>query len=130
PVFQESLISWPAFPRQVLAMHPGNKPAAWAQAEGTVSARSQFQDEYLEWNVVRNAAGKITRVSFTCEGPEYWDFLAKADPNKLLALYKQLVNPAHAGEVKLSDLIVGNAYKRDNRFNREFGSVHLIQPNN
>jgi hypothetical protein len=129
-VNKEALISWPGFPRLVLTAHPGNKPAAWSQAEGTPDSRAQFQDEYLEWNVVRNAAGKITRVSFTCEGPEYWEFLAKTSPNKLLALYKQLVSPAHAAEVTLNDLIVGNVYKRDNRFNREFGAVHLIQPNN
>src|SRR5437016_4193764 len=45
PVNQEALISWPGFPRLVLSAHPGNKPAAWAQAEGAVGARAQFQDE-------------------------------------------------------------------------------------
>lgn len=128
--FGEALISWPGFPRLVLSAHPGNRPAAWAQAEATPAARSQYQDEYLEWNVVRNGAGKITRVSFTCEGPEYWDFLAATDTGKLLALYQSLVDPAHAGEVKLTDLIVGGQYQPRNRWNRDHGAVHLTHGNN
>ena len=32
----------------------------------------EVQDEYLEWSLIRNSAGKIVRVVFTCEGPEVW----------------------------------------------------------
>jgi len=33
--------------------------------------------KYLEWFVTRDATSqKITRIDYTCEGPEYWDFLA------------------------------------------------------
>ncbi|KAF3919552.1 hypothetical protein ABW20_dc0102306 [Dactylellina cionopaga] len=37
-----------------------------------------YQDEYLEWAVVRNEEGKITKITFTCEGPEVNWFDAKA----------------------------------------------------
>lgn len=57
-------------------------------------------DEYCEWAVTRNADGKITKVSFTCENPEYWYSLWQVSPEKVLALYQQLVNP----NVVLADL--------------------------
>lgn len=34
-------------------------------------------DEYCEWHVDRDGEGRITRICFTCEGPEYWEFLAE-----------------------------------------------------
>lgn len=34
------------------------------------------QDEYCEWFAHRDDEGRIDRVDFTCEGPEYWRFLA------------------------------------------------------
>lgn len=34
------------------------------------------QDEYCEWFAHRDDQGRIARVTFTCEGPEYWRFLA------------------------------------------------------
>src|SRR5262249_5199885 len=53
-----------------------------------------------------------------------------SDPAKLLAVYKDLVDPAHRDDVKLADLIVGNVYRPNNRWNTTDGVVHLIQPNN
>jgi hypothetical protein len=32
-------------------------------------------DEYCEWRTVRDEAGKITRIEFTAEPPEYWQAL-------------------------------------------------------
>jgi hypothetical protein len=34
------------------------------------------QDEYCEWFAHRDGDGHIVRLTFTCEGPEYWQFLA------------------------------------------------------
>ena len=73
------------------------------------------QDEYCEWFVTRAAGtNKITRVDFTCEGPEYWVAMAhgypdrvptsvktanaQGDKNKVLALYQQLVSPSVQNE--------------------------------
>ena len=70
------------------------------------------QDEYCEWFVTRTAAGKITKVTFTAEAPEYWEFIAsgtkpffdpgdprrdlvQGNPDQLLQLYRDLLgNPA------------------------------------
>ena len=45
-----------------------------------------LQDEYCEWSVTRNADGKITKVMFTTEGPEYWTYLAETQPETVLAV--------------------------------------------
>jgi hypothetical protein len=81
-------------------------------------------DEYCEWHVDREGRegregeGRITRICFTCEGPEYWEFLAEGtrpffapgDPRRDLVagdlglveeLYREHVNP----EVTAADLV-------------------------
>lgn len=62
-------------------------------------------DEYCEWAVTRNSAGKITKISFTCENPEYWYSLWQVSPDKVLALYQKLVSP----NVTLQDLMLPTA---------------------
>ncbi|RBL92904.1 hypothetical protein [Chitinophaga flava] len=62
-----------------------------------------WQDEYCEWAVTRNAEGKITRIDFTCENPEYWNTLWEVDPNKVLALYQSILNKP---QITLQDLSV------------------------
>lgn len=62
-------------------------------------------DEYCEWAVTRNADGKITKIAFTCENPEYWYSLWQVSPEKVLALYQQLVSP----NVTLDDLMLRSA---------------------
>ncbi len=116
-------------------------------------------DEYCEWRVEKNDAGKIVKVTFTSEPPEYWqalhgDELADVngvpkyptigDPKKVLDLYRELVSP----EVTLDDLrcpfdFVDETdpaapvvvYKKDcynpyNKWNSTHGIMHLGQPNN
>lgn len=77
---------------------------------GTGSPASYFpygprgwQDEYCEWAVTRNAAGKITRIDFTCENPEYWNSLWEIDPNKVLSLYQSILGKP---QITLQDLSV------------------------
>jgi hypothetical protein len=92
------------------------------------SSRDQ-QDEYCEW-AVEKAGGKITRVTFTTEVPEYFDFLAHRAPDRLLALYEQLAGV----KVALKDLVSGGEYRPRNRGNAESPArgrlVHLSQENN
>ena len=126
----EPCIDWPAFPKLVKDRFPGNAMQAFDAAEGTPTKRERFQDEYLEWHVVRNSQNKISRVSFTCETTQYYDFLARTDPDALLEIYRSLVDPAHKNEVVVGELIVGGQYRPKNKWNTEFGAVHLIQPNN
>lgn len=63
-----------------------------------------WKDEYNEWVTTRNADGKITKISFTAENPEYWFSLWRVDPLKVLALYHQLVGT----QVILEDLYLKN----------------------
>src|SRR5689334_2244760 len=62
--FQE--VSWVAFPRAVKVTSASDHQR-WTRAD----ASRDVQDEYCEWSVTRRPDGKITRVTFTCEGPEY-----------------------------------------------------------
>src|SRR5215213_8442765 len=127
--FVTDAVTWQGFPKRAERQHGEGTTAAWQSVEEPVTADGltfRNQDEYLEWRVERNADGTIRRVIFTCEAPEFWEFLAEADRDKLLALYRQLVGPA----VQLGDLIVGGQYDRRNRWNTTDGIVHLTQPNN
>jgi hypothetical protein len=117
-------------------------------------------DEYCEWHVDRDDQGKITRICFTCEGPEYWEFLAEGtrpffaagDPRRDLVagdlglveeLYKELVSP----EVTAADLVwpfdvasfdgTGwryyarqGTYNPYNRWTTTDGLLHLTHPAN
>jgi hypothetical protein len=122
-------ITWNAFPGRIPAYFP-DSPSDWNNwADSGVPAADQidvdlcnggaaipptvytptgprgWQDEYCEWSVTRNAAGKITSVMFTCENPEYWLTLWQVSPQKVLQLYRQLVN----ADVQLDDLCLLDA---------------------
>lgn len=49
-------------------------------------------DEYCEWSVTRNGEGKITRIDFACENPEYWYSLWRISPERAVELYTQTLN--------------------------------------
>eukprot|EP01102_Stenamoeba_stenopodia_P019142 TRINITY_DN7137_c0_g2_i1.p1 TRINITY_DN7137_c0_g2~~TRINITY_DN7137_c0_g2_i1.p1 ORF type:complete len:280 (-),score=-5.24 TRINITY_DN7137_c0_g2_i1:53-787(-) len=65
-----------------------------------------WQDEYCEWAVTRNSDNKITRIDFTCENPEYWNSLWLIDPNKVVELYKSILNKP---QITLEDLSLSGA---------------------
>jgi hypothetical protein len=116
-------VKWTAFPRLV-ALQEGTDLQRWRKAD---SARD-MQDEYCEWSVMRQG-NKVVRITFTCEGPEYWDLLGERDPDKVLALYRTHVDPG----VQRSDLFTADGrYIRRNRFNTstDKGAMHLVQQNN
>jgi hypothetical protein len=66
-----------------------------------------WQDEYCEWAVTRNASGKITRIDFTCDNPEYFNTLWQVDPNKVLEIYQTTLNKP---QITLADLTLPNAF--------------------
>jgi hypothetical protein len=115
--------SWPAFPARLTR---GNPPpeARWANAD---EDRAK-QDEYCEWSVERDNAGKVTRLTFTTEVPEYWEFVAKHDRERLLDLYRELVAP----DVERDELFDGDTYLPDNPRNQGTTGrlAHLVQGNN
>lgn len=134
-------ITWIGFPRLISLKHPDDDRAAWQEADTPSASGERPQDEYLEWFVERSG-NKVTRVTFTCEGPEYWEALAqgyptdydgpkdpavKGDTDTLLALYRQFVNPS----VQLGDLFDSSGkYNRLNKWNASRGAMHLNQRNN
>lgn len=99
-----------------------------------------FQDEYLEWRTEYDDDDVVTKVTFTCEGYDYWEQLFAADESKVLALYHELLGDE---AVKLDDLrcredvytrsLGGKLtkykskgdYNPRNRFNLTSGPVHL-----
>lgn len=128
----EQPIMWQGFPRLLEKQFGENTTAAFKHAEDDTpgaTARKATQDEYLEWHVTRDntAAKKIVRVEFTCEGPEYWQFLGQNAPDKVLALYQKHVSPS---VVKADLFTAAGAYKPLNKWNTGSGAMHLIQQNN
>ena len=124
-VLAERALVWMAFPRQVLVAHRDDRRAAFIEADSDVATRNP-QNEYCEWRVTRNAAGKITKVIFVTESPEYWTELWAVDRPAVVALYRALVSPAVV-EADLRALGPGNVYNKFNRWNTTDGIVHLIQ---
>jgi hypothetical protein len=69
---------------------------------------------------------KITKVMFTCEGPEYWGHIARNDKALLVKLYSEIAGQA----VPEAELFTsGGAYAPRNKWNARY-AVHLVQPNN
>jgi hypothetical protein len=112
-------ISWPGFPQIIELQFGDNITQMFTQAE-----KRDNQDEYLEWAIVVEG-GKITRVMFTCEGPEYWEHLAK-DKTLLLKVYSDIVGRQVAASEILSST---DKYLPRNPLNLKH-AIHLIQVNN
>ncbi|MCF4130040.1 hypothetical protein [Methylobacterium sp. SyP6R] len=121
-------IHWNGFPLTLLRTNRNIRRDAWKDAEVLQqSGRGKFrkQDEYCEWFVYKKA-GRIEKIVFTAEGPEYWEKLAEHDFDTVLALYRKLVNPAVQG----ADLLKDGSYDRLNVWNTERGVIHLTHPAN
>jgi hypothetical protein len=116
------------------------------------------QDEYCEWRVFRDASGKVERIVFTSEPPEYWQALHgdvlpgsapgsparypfAGDKDLLLHLYHEhvdkrveaddLVAEADMVDTRTGDVIVrAGDYNPWNRWNTADGLMHLCHPAN
>lgn len=119
------VIRWTAFPRNV-RLNTSSDEQRWRTADQS----RDVQDEYCEWSVTRNQqSGKITRVTFTSEAPEYWEFLAAVNPGLVLSLYRQHIGP----QVQHNDLFDSDGnYRRRNIWNNSTinGAMHLVQAAN
>ena len=166
PASQAVQITWSAFPGRLAYNFPNagqdelNKMADTGQMPGPISndpcnsgAGSSvpyypygprgWQDEYCEWAVTRNQAGKITRIDFTCENPEYWNSLWQIDPQRVLELYREILGKPQITIDDLSlpgtpDPVTGRpAYNPLNKWNtgpvsgdNQGGAVHLTSTPN
>lgn len=125
-----------------------------------VPAFHRQQDEYCEWFAHTDEAGSIQRVTFTSEGPEYWQYLAMGtraffapdDPRSTLAegdlslvgdLYRAHVDTAVADDDLVWPFDVAyfdgeqwavfarkGAYNSYNKWNTTHGAMHLTHPAN
>lgn len=72
PASPTEFIEWPAF------------PITANQDDLTIdSRRFEFQDEYVEWRVERDATGDVSIITFTTEFPEYYQALAEVGEDAL-----------------------------------------------
>jgi hypothetical protein len=144
---------WNGFPRAVLEhLAKDDHEKAWEIAERMQTKagyRTQdgravelrfraFQDEYLEWHADADEHG-VHRVSFTCEGPEYWEQLAQVKFERVHELYREHVrDDVAASDLKFADdVYVGGRrrykagdYNPFNRWNTTDGAMHLTHPAN
>jgi hypothetical protein len=114
-------LSWMGFPRKFMTVaFRDNREKAFEIAE--TGENRQNQPEYFEWHTTRDTAGKITKVVFVTETPEYWQVLAEIEPDRLVSLYQEIVHP----DVQKSDLFQNGTYNVLNRWNTADGIVHYV----
>lgn len=116
-------ITWKAFPARLL-----RDATSEEQRWRTADASRAEQDEYCEWSVERDRSGKITRVTFTSEVPEFFEHVAQRDSQRLVSLYEEFTGRS----VSPNQLVVNGRYQPDNAFNSstEGRLVHLVQETN
>jgi hypothetical protein len=73
-------VSWPAFPLTAGASYLLIDQRRW-----------ELQDEYVEWQVVRDVSGQVTKITFTTELPEYYVALAEISETALVAGIKDAI---------------------------------------
>lgn len=118
PAAERTLV-WMGFPRDLMVTtHRDNRRTAFAAGEDRA-----LQEEYLEWHVTKTR-GKIAKVVFVTETPDYWVALARHHRDLVLQLYRELVSPAVA-EAELFP--GGGAYDPTNQWNTTRGIVHYVQ---
>lgn len=118
----ERFMNWTGFPRTLLTAKRDNRQKAFEAAEKRRD-KEAIQGEYFEWFATRGGDGKIRKVTFTTETRLYWTQLFKADRNRVLELYRELVSP----EVQPADLVdADDNYNSYNVWNTEKGIVHYI----
>jgi hypothetical protein len=123
-------VPWNGFPKRFGSTGLGH-PTNFAAAEPKRNpGQARLQDEYLEWYVNHNAAGKIVSIHFTCEAWDYFEFFGEQAPDKVLMLYQKYLNPPVTEGVLKADLFPGGIYNRLNKWNTALGAMHLTHPAN
>ena len=117
----ERALVWMGFPRRVMVQQRDNRREAFRLADEFTIGDRRRQEEYLEWRAVKTG-GKITKVTFTTEVPEYWERLFQTEPDVVVALYRQLTGNT---SIVQADLMSGGTYNRNNAWNTTRGMIHL-----
>lgn len=140
------IIAWNGLPGLLRNSLPFTK--VYTQSDEVIAHGERTnQTEYCEWKVfyADEAKSKISKVVFTCEGPEYWQQLFNVDPEKCVSLYRELTK---VDTITKDDLIAHEdiylqgmskdgppfvkkgQYNFYNDYNTTQGIVHLNQRNN
>jgi hypothetical protein len=165
-------VPWFAFPQALSAWYPDSDEKRWEAADALFERRAvkckiqwnddgnpvriekvyerftshyRQQDEYCEWFTHTDpATGRVTRVDFTAENPDYWQVLAENDIDLAVKLYRQYVSP----DVQPQDLFFDtdvvaydssgqpryfgrkDKYNPYNKWNTTHGAMHLTHPAN
>lgn len=117
-------LSWIGFPRTVLTVQRRDDRAqGFVDADDAAQGRS-VQFEYFEWHTTRSEeTGKITKVAFSTETPMYFQLMADACPDLLLALYRKHVHP----DVRWEELLgTDGKYDPLNRWTTTDGIMHFV----
>lgn len=119
-------LSWIGFPRATLTVdRRDDRAQGFADAEeaGATGAWRPRQFEYFEWYTTRDATGKVTKVAFSTETPQYFERLAEVDKERVVELYREHVDPA----VQWDELVKADGtYDRHNRWTTIDGIMHYV----
>jgi hypothetical protein len=122
-------LSWIGFPRATLTVDrrddraQGFADAEQAEEAGPPKQWRPKQFEYFEWYTTRDATGKVTKVAFSTETPQYFVELAKVDKERVVALYQEHVDPA----VQWTELVdADGTYDPFNRWTTIDGIMHYV----
>ncbi|MBD1810348.1 hypothetical protein NDA07_01885 [Microcoleus vaginatus DQ-U2] len=144
----------PFMPASGLQMVPYNDSGV-IDRSGGFALEERVQDEYLEWHVER-IGSKVTKITYTAEGPEYWEVLANNDKTLALELYRKYIsNEVRSRDIFWQTNVAGpiitidrdsdnrrvtgytpragwlkDEYNPHNIWNTRRGAMHLIQRNN
>lgn len=119
-------LSWIGFPRATLTVERRDDRAqgfADAEEAGATGDWRPRQFEYFEWYTTRDATGKVTKVAFSTETPQYFELLAAVDKERVVELYREHVDPA----VQWNELVTADGtYDRQNRWTTIDGIMHYV----
>ena len=119
-------LSWIGFPRATLTVERRDDRAqgfADAEEAGATFDWRPRQFEYFEWYTTRDATGKVTKVAFSTETPQYFELLADVDQERVVELYREHVDPA----VQWDELVnADGTYDRHNRWTTINGIMHYV----
>ncbi|MEO1092666.1 MAG: matrixin family metalloprotease [Pseudomonadota bacterium] len=135
-------VTWSALPTSFEPLFHGNEEGMFAfldepQFDSRIGRRTRVQDEYAEWTAMRDNEGRIRRIVFTSEPPEFYRFLFedrlgvgtdKTHP-LLLSLYRERCDGADVRIDELADPLRPDRYDPYNDWNNRF-CVHMQQSNN
>jgi hypothetical protein len=93
-------VTWSGFPRKLLIQERDGDVVAHAAAEYLQTNQSALYtasgdpfelvhrtgDEYLEWRADKDEHGRLRRITFTCEPPDYWSVVAQGYPSPYFML--------------------------------------------